>query len=85
MKTLVMTNREIDPLWQDWSKAAAYAETLPVGSDEEQAAWRRADELWERFRDARYRVQVAETHQCRCALEEADYDATVDAASYRSQ
>lgn len=96
MKTLVMTNAEVDPLWQDWSAAVAYAESLPVGSDEEQAAWVRADELWERWLMAQHLNADSQRlcPKCRrpliwCTCDELaeldDYAATVDAASYRGQ
>lgn len=50
-----------NPLWQAWSAAAAYAETLPVGTAQEETAWSRAEALWQDYRitvhDASYRAQ----------------------------
>jgi hypothetical protein len=41
--------QQIDPLWRRWSWAAAYAESQPVGTVQEIAAWAEADAAWDAF------------------------------------
>ena len=88
-KIMVATHRENDPLWQDWSQAAAYAESLTTDSPQAAAAWERADALWAQWEAAQAAARLAEV---RAMLDEhyesmavADLEATQDDASWRAQ
>lgn len=80
-KTLVATDKYIDPLWQDWSRQVAYAESLPVGSDAEEQAWAKADELYAKWQTAVNAAAQLDAHYE--SMASADLDATHAAASNR--